>query len=126
MLDQNKVRLMTKLAMYEQNEGKYDIEMMNYYKSDYVSLKVFKINLSITIFLILIFIANVAIYFINSLENFKKMDILFIGSIYLVTWIVFMIISTYICSRIYKKRYIEASSRINKYEKMLNELQRMQ
>lgn len=126
MLDQNKVRLMTKLAMYEQNEGKYDIEMMNYYKSDYVSLKVFKINLSITIFLILIFIANFAIYFINSLDNFKKMDILFIGGIYLVVWIVFMLISTYVCTRIYKKRYIEASSRINKYEKMLNELQRMQ
>lgn len=126
MLDQNKVRLMTKLAMYEQNEGKYDIEMMNYYKSDYVSLKVFKINLSITIFLILIFIANFAIYFINSLDNFKKMDILFIGGIYLVVWIVLMLISTYICTRIYKKRYIEASSRINKYEKMLNELQRMQ
>ncbi len=38
MLDKNKVKLMTELAMYEQNEGKEDLKLCEYYRKDYVSL----------------------------------------------------------------------------------------
>ena len=39
MLDKEKVKLMTKLAFYEQNEGKEDFKINDYYRKDYVSIK---------------------------------------------------------------------------------------
>ena len=38
MLDQKKIRLMTKMAIYEKNYGKEDIKISGYYKKDYTSL----------------------------------------------------------------------------------------
>ena len=38
MINQEKVALMTKLAIYEENEGRKNIPMGKYYKDDYVSL----------------------------------------------------------------------------------------
>ena len=37
MVKEDKVILMTKLAMYEQNEGKESIPVSRYYRSDYIS-----------------------------------------------------------------------------------------
>ncbi|MDF2593610.1 MAG: hypothetical protein K0S75_3076, partial [Clostridia bacterium] len=42
MLNTNKVRLMTKLALYETKEGKEDIRLSKYYKTDYVRYQVIK------------------------------------------------------------------------------------
>ena len=39
MLDKRKVRLMTKLALYEQKEGREDMKISAYYKKDYISMK---------------------------------------------------------------------------------------
>jgi len=40
MVNENKVKIMTKMAMYEHNEGTEDIAVSTYYKKDYMSLKV--------------------------------------------------------------------------------------
>ena len=38
MLDRSKVKLMTKLALYEQTQGKEDFKISEYYRKDYVGL----------------------------------------------------------------------------------------
>ena len=40
MLDEQKIKLMTKLAFYEKREGKEDFKISEYYRKDYVSLHV--------------------------------------------------------------------------------------
>ena len=35
MLDRSKVKLMTKLALYEQTQGKEDFKISEYYRKDY-------------------------------------------------------------------------------------------
>ncbi|MGB4660075.1 MAG: hypothetical protein WBI07_12905 [Mobilitalea sp.] len=42
MLNNDKIRLMTKLALYENKEGKEDISLSKYYKTDYVRFQVLK------------------------------------------------------------------------------------
>ncbi|HHT57562.1 hypothetical protein [Herbinix luporum] len=54
MLNFKKIRLMTKLAVYENKEGKEDIYLSKYYKQDYVRLQVIKSIISATIGYILI------------------------------------------------------------------------
>ena len=38
MLDERKVKLMTKMALYEQKEGKEDFKVSAYYRKDYASV----------------------------------------------------------------------------------------
>ena len=40
MLDERKVKLMTKLALYEETHGKEDFKISSYYRKDYASLHV--------------------------------------------------------------------------------------
>ena len=40
MIDENKLKIMTRMAMYEKNQGEEDIAVSTYYKKDYLSLKV--------------------------------------------------------------------------------------
>ena len=42
MVNEEKVRLMTRLAMYEQSTGKEDLEKGRYFKSDYVKYNCLK------------------------------------------------------------------------------------
>jgi uncharacterized membrane protein len=60
MLNTDKIRLMTKLALYETKEGKEDIRLSKYYKTDYVRYQVIKSILCATfgyaLILLLIFI----------------------------------------------------------------------
>lgn len=60
MLNNDKIRLMTKLAIYENKEGKEDIRLSKYYKSDYTRYQTIKAILSATfgylLILLLIFV----------------------------------------------------------------------
>ena len=42
MLNEERIRSMTRLAIYENNEGKKTIPLSHYYKSDYVSKSLMK------------------------------------------------------------------------------------
>ena len=49
MLNFKKIRLMTKLAVYEKRDGKEDIHLSKYYKTDYVRYQVLKAIIAATI-----------------------------------------------------------------------------
>ena len=51
MLDERKVKLMTKLALYEETHGKEDFKISSYYRKDYASLHVIYAFLSDHIFI---------------------------------------------------------------------------
>ncbi|MBQ9563507.1 MAG: hypothetical protein IJR36_08600 [Lachnospiraceae bacterium] len=61
MLNEEKIRLMTKLSVYEEREGKNDIRLSNYYRSDYERYQVLKTVLCGTI-AFLIVVALVVLY----------------------------------------------------------------
>jgi hypothetical protein len=54
MLNNKKIRLMTKLAIFETKDGKEDIRLSKYYKTDYVRLQVLKSIVSTTVGYLLI------------------------------------------------------------------------
>ena len=57
-----KVKVMTKIAMYEQGEGKKYLPISKYYRSDYIGLALIKNFFLVTIGYLLV-IAAVAAYF---------------------------------------------------------------
>ena len=125
MLNNNKVRLMTRLAMYEKREGKEDIRLSKYYKTDYVRLNILKTVVSVTVGYLLVLLM-IGIYHMEYLIseavnlNYKDMGLKILGG-YLA------ILTVYISSSLvgYTIYYIRSRKKLSKYFKMLKKLSRM-
>lgn len=112
MLNEERIKLMTRMASYEADEGKRMIPIGNYFRNDYISFQVVKTAISATIAFGLIF----AMYIYYDLESFLadiyRIDILaFVKTLltlYFAAVGVYMLIA-----------YILASYRYNKAKKSL-------
>ena len=49
MLNNEKISIMTKLALYEQKNAKSEIKYSKYYRSDYLAIKMIKSFVAVTI-----------------------------------------------------------------------------
>ena len=49
MLNEERIKLMTKMASYEANEGKRNVSIGSYFRGDYISLQVIKSIINATI-----------------------------------------------------------------------------
>ena len=104
MLNEKKIALMTKMAIYEQGEGKKSFPMSKYYRSDYLSLRLINATIVVTVAYLLVVAMVVLVNFESILENLVTM-----GSYIAVTLINGLI--TYFVSR----------CRFRKYRRGLNE-----
>lgn len=122
MLNEEKIRLMTKLAIYEQGEGRESIKSNKYYKKDYVGLKM--INTAITI--TLAFMLCLVLWVIYKVDFFTKnivsMNLFTLGKkiliIYVITFIIYMLIS-YV---VYSIKYLKMQDMNVEYSENLKEL----
>ncbi len=55
MINEDKVKLMMKLATYEQSEGKEDQKVMEFFKGDFISFNTFMMLLGVSVALVLFF-----------------------------------------------------------------------
>jgi hypothetical protein len=122
MLNNKKIRTMTKLALYEQMDGKEDIRMGKYYKTDYVRLQVLKtvVNVTVGYILILVLIGMYkAEYIISNLVTF---DFVRIGQYILGFFI--MIMAVFVTGSIlgYSLKYDKSRKDLSKYYKSLKKL----
>ena len=75
MLNEEKIKIMNKLAMYEQGEGKKYLPVSKYYRSDYIGLAMIKNFFLVTIGYCLV-LAGIAAYFGEYLiDNIHKMNL---------------------------------------------------
>lgn len=122
MLNNQKIRVMTKLALYEKNEGKDDIRLSKFYKNDYVRLEVLKTVVNVTIGYALILLM-IGIYKAEYLiSNAVTMNFLRIGQYILGFYIIIM--SIYVISSIigYSIKYDKSRKTLSKYFKSLKRL----
>lgn len=125
MLNEKKVRLMTRMAMYESKEGKTDLEITSYQKSDYTSFETIMTVIWITIAYVIV-MGIIALTFME--EIFQHMD--FKGIIIMVL----AVIGSYLllaisygvgAFRFYKKKYEESNKRVKIFRHDLVRLNRM-
>ncbi len=125
MLNENRIRLMTKMAAYEENEGKKTISISNYFRGDYISFQVVKGALSATVAFFLVIAMYVYYDLEIFLEDIYKMDIVAllktVTTAYAAILIGYMLIS-YI---VYSYRYTKAKQSLHRYFTQLRELQAM-
>lgn len=122
MLNEERVILMTHMASYECGEGKRNVKIGNYFRSDYIAVQVLKSVISISIAFAVVF----ALYILYNLEAFMQ-DIYAIDLIafaknvliyYAVTVVVYGLV-TYVISTY---RYARAKNNLKLYYHNLKKL----
>lgn len=123
MISEQRVKLMTRLAAYEQKEGKKNEEIGSYFRGDYISLQILKSVISATMAFILI----VALFvFYDSelfLSDIYKIDILEYVKKLIMYYFAFTGVYVLISYVVYSIRYRKAKKRLKVY---FNNLKRLQ
>ena len=91
MINEEKVKIMTKLAMYEQGKGRKYLPVSKYYRSDYIGLALIKNFFLVTIGYCLS-VAAVAVYFGEYLlENIHKMNLIMLGVYIVIGYLIVLV-----------------------------------
>ena len=125
MLDERKVKLMTKLALYEETYGKEDFKISSYYRKDYSILHVIYAFLSVSVG----YVCLVALLLLAGVEdimsNMSNGLILFLFLIILAGYVGVVIVYCGIASHIYNEKHKKARKRVKKYNHNLIQLLKM-
>lgn len=125
MINEEKIKVMNRLAMYEKQKGKRDLPISRYYRSDYIGLALIRNFFLVTIGYVLI-AAAVAVYYSEYLmNNINQMNLVNLGidiaigyGLVLAAYSVF----TYI---MYSVRYHRAKKNLKAYYEELTKLERI-
>ena len=125
MLDERKVKLMTKLALYEETHGKEDFKISSYYSTDYASLHVIYAFLSVSVGYVclvgVLLLAGVE----NIMGNLSNGLIIFLFLIILAGYVGVVIVYCGIASHIYNEKHKKARKRVKRYNHNLIQLLKM-
>ena len=122
MLNNDKIRIMTKLALYEQENGKNDIKISHFYKSDYIRYNILKTIVAVTVGIGLLLglagLYNMEYIISNATKiNYRQLGISLL-ILYLLIIIGYVILTIAVTSIKYKK----ARKSLVKYNRNLKEL----
>ena len=122
MLNEKRIILMTKMASYEANEGKKNVAIGSYFRSDYIGWQVLKSIISATIAFVVVFGMYIFYDFELYMTEIYKMDLLEFAkrvlTLYLWTIGVYAVISY----AVYAVRYSRAVKSLRVYQMNLRRL----
>lgn len=122
MLNEDRIKLMAKMASYEAKEGKITFKIGKYFPGDYISYHMVKSAISIT-FAYGLMVCLWIFTKIEDLLNTTQLDSLFkLGEKLLILYIILLIAYLIIAFNVYYFRYRKAMSNIKKYKGQLKQL----
>ena len=122
MLCQERIKLMTKMAAYEENEGKKYMSIGSYFRSDYMGMQVIRSVICGTLAFFLLAGLYVYYHFETMMQDIYKMDLLLLGRRVLFYYIVFIAAYSVITYVIYSFRYSRAKRSLKHYYYHLKQL----
>lgn len=125
MINEEKVKIMNRLAMYEKREGKKYLPVSKYYRSDYIGLAMIKNFFLVTIGYGLV-VAAVAVY--NSeylMNNIHKMNLINLGIGILVGYVATLAAYSVLTYIQYTVKYHRAKKSVKKYYQELTRLEKI-
>lgn len=115
MLNEERIILMTKMAVYEEREGRKNVAIGNYFRGDYISLQVIKSVISATIVFGIVFALSVFYDFETFILDIYKIDLLAFGRRIFVLYCIFAVIYGVISYIVYSYRYNKAKRSLKQY-----------
>ena len=120
MLNEERIKLMTKMAAYEADEGKKNVAIGNYFRGDYIGLQVIKSIISATIAFVIVFGLFVFYDFEVFMSDIYKM--LGFGRTVITAYLIFVAVYALISYMIYTYRYAKARKSLKMYYNNLKKL----
>ena len=125
MLDKQKVKLMTKLAIYEQNQGKEDLKINEYYRKDYAELH----TICSIIWVTLGYAGVVGLGCLAALDylllNLSKSLIITMGLAIVGGYLAVLIVYSLVAQYVFRHKHKGARERIRYYNNDLTKLLKM-
>lgn len=122
MLNEERIKLMTRMASYEAGEGKKSMNIGKYFRSDYISIHVLKSIISSTIS----FVVCVALYlfydFESFMQNIYEMDLIKFAKDIMVIYVIVVVGYALLTYIIYSSQYKKARKSLKKYYNNLRKL----
>ena len=122
MVNEERIKLMTKMAAYEANEGKKNVAIGNYFRGDYIGLQVIKSIISATIAFLIVFGLFIFYDFEVFMSDIYKMDLLGFGKTVVIVYLIFVAVYALISYMIYTYRYTKARKSLKMYYNNLKKL----
>lgn len=122
MLNNRKVRLMSRLAMYEQSEGKEDVRMSKYFRTDYVRLNVLKTVVAVTLGYLLVLVLLIVYHSEYLIREAVTLDYKGILLRYVGIYIIILVVYCSFAMIGYMLKYRASRKKLAKYFRMLRRL----
>ncbi len=126
MLSEERIRLMTKMASYEEGEGKEYMPIKQYYRKDYVTLGMLKTFITSSIAFGILFLCWILYEMENITEILADRDLAELGAFVLAIYIGFVAVYQVIALLVYNRRYTRATLSIKEYHSLMKKVQRLQ
>ena len=125
MINEEKVKIMDRLALYEKQEGRKYLPVSKYYRSDYIGLALIKNFFLVTIGygLILALIAANNLEYL--LDNVHKMDLVSLGVVVLAGYVGTLVVYTLLTYIQYTVKYHRAKKSVKEYYSQLTRLEKI-
>ena len=125
MVNEEKVKIMNRLAMYEHGEGRKYLPVSRYYRSDYIGLALIRNFFLVTIGYVL-GLAGVAAYFSEYLmDNVNKINLVEVGLYIVVGYLIVLVAYSVLTYIQYSVQYYRAKKSVREYYSQLTELNKI-
>lgn len=125
MLNEEKVRVMTKLAAYEKNEGKKYLPVSRYYRSDYIGLALIKNFFLVTIAYVLILVIAAGYFAEELMDNINKMNLIGVAIGLVALYLVLVALYSLLIYILYSMKYSRAKKSVKNYYSELGKIAQM-
>ena len=122
MLSEERIKLMTRMAAYEENEGRQYMAIGSYFRSDYMGKQVLHSVISATAAYLLVLGLYIYYHFDRLLQDIYKLDLLGMGRQILYYYVIFVAGYAVLTYVIYSIRYNRARKSLRKYYNHLKQL----
>lgn len=122
MLNEERIKLMTRMASYETGEGKKNMNIGKYFRGDYISMQVLKSVISATIAFAICFALYLFYDFERFMQDIYKMDLLQFAKKLLLIYVAAVAGYGVLSYVIYSRRYKKTRKSLKKYYNNLRKL----
>lgn len=125
MLNKDRIRLMTRLAVYEQGEGKEYIPMSRYRRKDYVAVQMIKTYICSTIAFGILSLLRILYEAETWLETLYQMDYQEYAIDILIQYLFFTVVYQAIAWVIYSRHYQKGQKNLKQYHSRLKKVEKL-
>ncbi|MDE7322970.1 MAG: hypothetical protein K2N73_09665 [Lachnospiraceae bacterium] len=122
MLNEERIKLMTKMACYEADEGRKNVAIGSYFRGDYIGLQVIKSIISGTIAFVIIFAMYIMYDFEIFMADIYKMDLFGFAKTVIIDYLIFTVAYALVSYGVYTYRYAKARRSLKIYYNNLKKL----